>query len=332
MKSLTFYKLGLFVILICGTCQQLFAQAAPSQDLKANPYAIRLQQPQKQQWEIGFVVKAPAALSGVDATMTIPMNWPEQKATIIKEDLSPEVRVRSRVLAGGVKQLMVSIPRVAAGATVKALITVEVERSLIEKPLQTDKLYIPKLISADLKKYMGVSPYIETTNSKITAVSEGLGDDAKNAWHKVEIIFDWVRARVKYKFDEEIRGALVALERGEGDCEELTSLFIAICRNNGIPARSVWVPGHCYPEFYLEDAAGRGHWFPCQIAGSRSFGSMPEYRPVLQKGDSFRLPGSNRPQRYVAETFKVLRVTQPPMVQFIRRQAGTEDPFAPVIK
>ena len=128
-----------------------------------------------------------------------------------------------------------------------------------------------------------------------------------DAWQKVEIIFDWVRDHVKYQFDEELKGALTALESGQGDCEELTSLFIAICRNNGIPARSVWIPGHCYPEFYLEDVTGKGHWYPCQIAGSRSFGSMPEYRPVLQKGDSFRIPGNPRPQRYVAETFKALR-------------------------
>ena len=314
---------SLMAVLFCST---LMGQTA------SNPYAIRLQQPQIQQWEIGFEVKSPGLMTGVSGSMTIPMAWPEQKVKIIKEDLSPGVRIRPRIVMGDVKQLLVSIPRIDAGATVKAIVTVEVERSLIEKPEQTDKLYIPKFITPDLRKYMGTSPFIETTNPRIKEISQGLGDDGRNAWQKVEIIFDWVRDRVKYKFDEELKGALTALETGEGDCEELTSLFIAICRNNGIPARSVWIPGHCYPEFYLEDANGKGHWFPCQIAGSRSFGSMPEYRPVLQKGDNFRVPGNTRSQRYVAETFKALRSTQPPMVQFIRRQAGADDPFAPVLK
>ena len=91
-------------------------------------------------------------------------------------------------------------------------------------------------------------------------------------------------------------------EDGFGDCEELTSLFVAMCRVAGIPARSVWVPGHCYPEFYLEDEQGEGHWYPCQAAGTRIFGAMPEARPVLQKGDNFRIPGSRQPQRYVQET------------------------------
>jgi hypothetical protein len=66
----------------------------------------------------------------------------------------------------------------------------------------------------------------------------------------------------------------------------MTSLFIAMCRASGIPARTVRVPGHCYPEFYLSDQAGEGHWFPCQAAGTRAFGGMPDPRPILQKGDN----------------------------------------------
>ena len=143
----------------------------------SNPYAIRLQRPQTQRWEIGFEVKSPGLMTGISASMTIPMAWPEQKVTIVKEDLSPGVRIRPRIVMGDVKQLLVTIPRIDAGSTVKAIVTVEVERSLIEKPANTEKLYIPKLITPDLRKYMGVSPFIETTNPKIKEVSQGLGDD-----------------------------------------------------------------------------------------------------------------------------------------------------------
>jgi hypothetical protein len=61
------------------------------------------------------------------------------------------------------------------------------------------------------------------------------------------------------------------------------------------------VHGHCYPEFYLEDKEGTGHWIPCQAAGTRDFGSMPDTRPILQKGDNYRVPEKKEPQRYVAE-------------------------------
>jgi hypothetical protein len=65
----------------------------------------------------------------------------------------------------------------------------------------------------------------------------------------------------------------------------------------------VWIPDHCYPEFYLQDADGKGSWFPCQAAGTRQFGRMDEYRPVLQKGDRFTVPETKGPTRYVSEFF-----------------------------
>ncbi len=63
-------------------------------------------------------------------------------------------------------------------------------------------------------------------------------------------------------------------------------------------------PEHCYPEFYLEDANGFGHWYPCQVAGDRQFGEMKEYRPILQKGDRVKVPEQQGLQRYVAEHFE----------------------------
>jgi hypothetical protein len=101
-------------------------------------------------------------------------------------------------------------------------------------------------------------------------------------------------------------------------------LFIAAARSQGIPARTVWVEGHCYPEFYLEDEAGVGCWHPCQAAGTRAFGSMPDQLPILQKGDSFRDPDRPGKQlRYVAEFLKGAAVAAggKPVVTWIREGA-----------
>jgi len=60
----------------------------------------------------------------------------------------------------------------------------------------------------------------------------------------------------------------------------------------------VFVPDSCYAEFYLHDADGQGHWFPCQVAGPREFGGMSDHRPILQKGDNIRVPDEQKdPQR-----------------------------------
>jgi hypothetical protein len=298
---------------------------------------VGLTNPHKQQWEIGMTISSPGVLTGVSGTITLPLDWPEQKVTIIKQDVPAGIKVRSRIIDSDVKQILITIARVNPTQELRISFTVEVERWSITAPQRTHELTIPAVVAPELRKYMGTSPSIETTNPLIVKTSTGIGNTADNDWQHVEMIYDWVRTNIRYEFDKELQGALTALRSGKGDCEELTSLFIAICRNHGIPARSVWIPGHCYPEFYLVDRGGNGYWFPAQVAGTRSFGSMPEQRPVLQKGDNFRIPGNPRPQRYVAETFKAARYSQPPTVQFFRRQVTTPagnsaDPFAPVLK
>jgi hypothetical protein len=83
----------------------------------------------------------------------------------------------------------------------------------------------------------------------------------------------------------------------------------------------VWVEGHCYPEFYLVDATGKGWWFPCQAAGTRSFGAMPDQLPILQKGDTFRDPDRpGKSLRYVSEFLKgaTVKGSGDPRVEWIR--------------
>ena len=190
-------------------------------------------------------------------------------------------------------------------------------------PKETATFRIPAKVDRQLKRYLGTSLYIESRHGKIRALSKQILTETAEAsdWEKVEAIYDQVRERVDYQ-NGPLKGALQALRDGHGDCEELSSLFIALCRAGKIPARTVWVPDHCYAEFYLEDGQGNGHWFPCQPAGSRAFGEMLEPRPILQKGDNFRVPEKPRQNlRYVAEFLSGSPVGGggKPTVEWIRR-------------
>jgi hypothetical protein len=143
-----------------------------------------------------------------------------------------------------------------------------------------------------------------------------LGADADNACKRVEAIFDYVRGKIQFTKGK-TNGAIKALEDGSGNHEDLCFAFIAICRAAGIPARTVWVPNHCYPEFYLVDDEGKGHWFPCQVAGPREFGGISEYRPIFQKGDFFRDPRDrNKTYPLLPETLE--GAGGRPKVKFIR--------------
>lgn len=281
--------------------------------------------PKKQTWRIGLILDTPVTCTNVFATFPVPMDWPEQKVTVDSNSIDNRVTGwKVRDVAQGAKQVMLQIPRVTSGSTAEITFTMTIERSRILPPAKTDDLVVPSRIDRDLKIYTGNSPHIDATNSRIKAVSKELAaNDAVNDWERVEQIYDYVRDNVKY-VEGEIKNASVALREGQGDCEEMTSLFVALCRNAKVPARMVWIHDHCYPEFYLEDGQGNGHWFPCQAAGTRQFGRMDEYRPVLQKGDRFKVPESRSVVRYVAEYFKCDREGKGnPRPKFIREMLET---------
>ena len=266
---------------------------------------LTYESPQTQRWRIGLVLETPVTCTNVLATFAVPMAWPEQTVEVVGRTIDPAVTNWDvRDLPGGARQVVVQMARVPAGSAVNAVFEFKIDRSRILGPDQTADLVIPTRPSRDLRLFMGNSPYIDATHGRIKAASRELAEmEAENDWQRVEQIYDYVREKVEY-VEGSLKNASEALTDGRGDCEEMTSLFVALCRNARIPARMVWIPDHCYPEFYLEDSEGNGYWFPCQAAGTRQFGRMDEYRPVLQKGDRFKVPEKKIPVRYVSEFFR----------------------------
>jgi transglutaminase-like putative cysteine protease len=263
------------------------------------------QEPKVQDWRIGLILKTPVACTNVFATFPIPRDWPEQKVTLVDQRIDPLVtKWETREVASGAKQVALAMNRVPANSTVEMTLQIKVEKTLILSSQTNDDLVIPKKITRELRPFFGNSPHIDASNARIKKVSRELAaEESDNAWQRVEKIYDWVRSNVKYT-EGELKNASAALKDGRGDCEEMTSLVVALCRNARIPSRMVWVHDHCYPEFYLEDGGGKGYWFPCQAAGTRQFGQMEEYRPILQKGDRFKVKETKTPVRYVAEFFR----------------------------
>lgn len=277
--------------------------------------------PQTQRWRIGLRLDTNGVTcNNVLATFPIPMPWPEQAVRSIGQEIDERVdRWSVRDLPGGARQIVLTMPRVVAGTTPEVMLDLEVTRSRILGPQTTEDLVIPMRPDSKLKIFLATSPYIDSTDSRIRTAARDLASQGHvDAWSHVEAIYDWVREKVEY-VEGDIKTASQALRDGKGDCEELTSLFVAICRASKIPARMVWIPDHCYPEFYLEDVNEHGTWFPCQAAGTRQFGSMDEYRPVLQKGDRFKVPEKRQPVRYVAEFFQCVPVgKRQPRPVFVR--------------
>ncbi len=271
-----------------------------------------------QRWKAGMIITAVGGpCVGLSGSAPIPFDWPEQQVTIVGEEISPQVKLSYETVNGTAKRMLVKIDQIPPGQEVKAIITVEVRRWILLPPDNTDIYELPDKhkIDRSLRIYLAPSKLIESTNPKIKSLARKLGVDKEKAWDHVEEIYDWVRDHIKYQKGP-IKGALAGLRDGTGDCEEITSLFVAICRAADIPARSVWVPDHCYPEFYLVDDQGKGHWFACQSAGSRAFGGIPNRDPILQKGDNFKVGRESK--RYLAEELTGGAAAGKPKVKFVR--------------
>lgn len=301
------------------------ASSAPAQfgdePAETIPGGIRFgEKTQTHRLQIGVVITAGSKnCVGLKASVPVPTDWPEQSVKIVDEDVTPSVkRISYRTLGGGAKQMIIIVPRLAAGQVAKALITFEVTKREIIAPASLDHFSIPKSVGREMRLYMTPSPFIESTHKTIKKLGHDTAEGKANAWKIAEALYDVTREKVEYK-NGALKGALMALRDGTGDCEEMTSLFVALCRTQKIPARSVWVDGHCYPEFYLVDEKKQGHWFPCQAAGTRSFGAMPEARAILQKGDNFRDPDRPRERlRYVND--HLTGKGGKPRVRFVRQR------------
>jgi len=259
-------------------------------------------------------------------TTVFPTDWPEQKVEVVEVSVPPAFNHRFRDLPGGNKQLLLQSAFLPAGSPIEATIKVRIEKSHTVGPTDTTQFVRPKRLSREVKIFTGNSPYIETTSSEVKKIVREIdAKEPETEWQRVEMLYDWVRDNIVYTRGD-LKSVRQAIKDKTGDCEEMTSTFVALCRAADVPARCVWIPNHCYPEFYLEDAEGNGYWFPCQAAGTRNFGSMPEYLPILQKGDRFKVPEDKDLLRYLNDFVKSQeRYPQgaaKPKVEFIRKLLG----------
>ncbi|MHA1409997.1 MAG: transglutaminase domain-containing protein [Candidatus Odinarchaeia archaeon] len=102
-------------------------------------------------------------------------------------------------------------------------------------------------------KYTQPSVWVDSNHPDIRHMSLNLAKGVSNPLAKAKVFFDFVIRHIKYKLMDE-QGALFALKNGIGDCTEYSTLFCALCRAAGIPAR--WIQGETYSNKQTEEALG----------------------------------------------------------------------------
>lgn len=240
-------------------------------------------------------------------TVTCPalVDWPSQKVELIEETKPRGVTTRVRKVAGIGAMQTITIPAIPAGGTVEITRLSKVQRYAVTFEHDPSTLTVPTRLPKAMRMHLSTAPGIDPNDEAIVSLRKELIQSEDKPWENVKRVSEWIRKNIEFKLGA-YRGAKAALALKTGDCEDMCALFIALCRGAKIPARSVWIEGHAYPEFYLQDAKGQGYWIPVQLQGPNWFGEMHESLPIFQKGDSVKDQLQRRTVRYIPQTARAL--------------------------
>ena len=159
-------------------------------------------------------------------------------------------------------------------ASIPVTISFDVKRIEEAPNLERAQRNIPEPSGGKFAQFLGPDKLVPL-DGRIAQVSAKLGDEAASPYQQAQIIYEYVVSVMSY--DKTGAGwgrgdALYACDVRRGNCTDFHSLFIALARSRGIPARFTigfpigaaqfgqtgQIPGyHCWAEFY----AG-GEWVP----------------------------------------------------------------------
>ncbi len=124
----------------------------------------------------------------------------------------------------------------------------------IEEPLKE------KLDEADLEQYLGETLFVQANDPEIVGLARSITERYGDQQSKARALSDWVFLNIKKAPTMTIPSALEVLRSRRGDCNEHTTLFTALARASGIPARIAvglvhrggYFYYHAWPEVYLD--------------------------------------------------------------------------------
>jgi len=120
----------------------------------------------------------------------------------------------------------------------------------------------------DLDRYLRAEPFLESDAPEIVREADKASAGARLPRARAERLVRYVHALLEKKPTVSLPSALEVLRTRVGDCNEHTTLYVAMARALGLPARIavglVYLRGafyyHAWPEVWVEAAPGRGRW------------------------------------------------------------------------
>ncbi len=257
-------------------------------------------QPRTYSLSIGIELEAAGDADSVLATTPVPVAHAEQKIDDVHLETEGCEAVL-RELAPGMGQLLVSAESIAADTVARAVAHYKLTLLKQFHNYQRDQFPAQQKPSAELRKaYLQDSPGIQTSTKPVRTLAAELSAGLTHPWDKARRFAEWIPKNIRAQIGS-YTSVTAALERRIGDCEEMSAVFVALCRSIGIPARLVWVPNHNWAEFHLLDSEGQGHWIPAHTACYSWFGWTGAHELVIQKGDRVLCPEQHKRVRLLED-------------------------------
>ncbi len=106
--------------------------------------------------------------------------------------------------------------------------------------------------------------------------------ETNNSFLLAKTLFVWLKENIQYQThpnDEGVRPAAVTLHNKVGDCDDLSFLYVSLCRVLGIPARFIRgylltgydngtaiATAHAWVEVFVGGSVGHNGWIPVECA------------------------------------------------------------------
>lgn len=258
--------LSLFLLLCLGTAQ------------------LQAQKPKEVHVRFAYDVYPGQETKRIKLTCHLPLSIPKRQEVVdVKYSLLPDSIIHEN---GNTYAIYVM------NAPERQQITVEATLHIYKSDYKTTKKrkgeYVEPFPADSLTYFLGEEKYIEVNDPRIieeaAKLSAGI-DTLSTLWN----IHTFVKEAFPYERQKFHLGAAKALTLKKGDCSEYADLFVAMCRNNKIPARVVTgfvikddneIGWHAWSEAYVF-AYG---WIPFDATGYRaSFRSIDNKYVTLSR-------------------------------------------------
>lgn len=157
-----------------------------------------------------------------------------------------------------------------------------------------ENLSLPTTINYDKIGYLQEEKYIEVTNDKIDSLAKTLTEGSTSLKSLIQDLYKYVYEIPSAPISD-LTSALQAFEQNKASCNGKSRLFVALCRNRGIPARLIGGlilentkkrTSHLWSEVYIH-----GKWIPFDVLNNH-FAFLPANYLEIYSGDKFLITHS----------------------------------------